>query len=199
MAKKSPEITKELLTNSALNILSSTSYRAARLEDIAREVGLTRGAIYWHFANKLDLYRHILLESFNVSMKDLYAVLDSDRDVLEKLEFVVDYLLGDKNEIHSKSALIYNSLLMERPEGLESIIADVEAWFETLFKKHGAILQQGMDTGIFKQELNPDFLARTHYNFLWGYFTNRERFFTSYPSDAIKDFVKSNFIESLRI
>lgn len=197
MEKKKPEITKELLTQSALNVLSSTSYKGAKLEDIARDVGLTRGAIYWHFENKLALYRHILKEAFFYSMKDLFIMLDSGMNAIEKMESVMNYLLSDKLVIHCKSALIYNSLLMEKPEGLESDIEEVEGWFASLFEKTTASLREGVMTGIVKHSIHPELEARAFYNFLWGFFTNRERFFIDYEISSIKEMVKEKFIRPL--
>ncbi len=198
MAKKAPQITKEILTQSALNVLSNTSYKASRLEDIAREVNMTRGAIYWHFANKLALYRHILDQSFNYSMKDLFTIFDSDRPVMDKLESGVEYLLGDKIEIHTKSALIYNNLLLEKPAGLEEDILQVENWFNALFEKHTRVLQEGIEQGVIRDDINPDFQARGQYNFIWGYYTNRARFFQAYESTLIIEYLKKMFIYPLK-
>ena len=198
MAKKAPQITKEILTQSALNVLSNTSYKASRLEDIAREVNMTRGAIYWHFANKLALYRHILDQSFNYSMKDLFTIFDSDRPVMDKLESGVEYLLGDKIEIHTKSALIYNNLLLEKPAGLEEDILQVENWFNALFEKHTRVLQEGIEQGVIRDDINPDFQARGQYNFIWGYCTNRARFFQAYESTLIIEYLKKMFIYPLK-
>ncbi len=37
-------------------------YQQAKLDEIAREAGLTKGAIYWHFRNKSDLFCALLEE-----------------------------------------------------------------------------------------------------------------------------------------
>ena len=60
----------------------------SKLEDIASAAGVTRGAIYWHFANKTDLF----LELYNavhlprVNMLDLEAAGASGRDPLVFIE-----------------------------------------------------------------------------------------------------------------
>lgn len=198
MRQNDPDITKEKLTQSALNILSHTSYKAAKLEHIAKDAGLTRGAIYWHFKNKSNLYQHILNRSFDDSMKDLFAILDSKQPCLAKLEKVVEYLLSsDKLEIHTKSALIYNNLLLERPAGLEDSIAEIESWFETLFDKHALALRNCMVGGLIQDDIDPDFQARAQYNFIWGYYTNKVRFFESCDVEKIVAYVKRTFIQSL--
>jgi AcrR family transcriptional regulator len=198
MRQNDPEVTIEKLTQSALNILSHTSYQSAKLEHIAKDAGLTRGAIYWHFQNKLNLYQHILKRSFDDSMKDLFKILDSGKPCLARLEQVAEYLLStDKLEIHTKSALIYNNLLLERPVGLENSIAEIESWFETLFEKHTEALRRCLADGSIRDDIDPGFWARAQYNFIWGYYTNKVRFFEKYDNESIIAYVKKTFIQSL--
>lgn len=54
--KEEAELTRQLVMAAALKVFSRQGYAATRLEDIAEEAGVTRGAIYWHFKNKADLY-----------------------------------------------------------------------------------------------------------------------------------------------
>lgn len=198
MRQNDPEITIEKLTQSALNILSHSSYQSAKLEHIAKDVGLTRGAIYWHFQNKQNLYKHILKRSFDDSMRDLFNILESSQPCLDRLEQVVDYLLSaDKLEIHTKSALIYNNLLLERPKGLEESIREIESWFETLFERHALALRNCMVGGLIRDDVDPDFQARAQYNFIWGYYTNKIRFFENDDIEQIVAYVKRTFIQSL--
>jgi TetR/AcrR family acrAB operon transcriptional repressor len=54
--KAQTQATRETLLRAALGVFSRDGYAATRLEDIAQEAGVTRGAIYWHFSSKADLY-----------------------------------------------------------------------------------------------------------------------------------------------
>lgn len=58
MARKTKEEAQETRTiifDTAMRLFSRQGVAATSLTDIAREAGVTRGAIYWHFANKADL------------------------------------------------------------------------------------------------------------------------------------------------
>lgn len=66
MARKTKEeaqITRERILKAALSVFSRMGYASSTLEDVASEANVTRGAIYWHFNNKVDLYDQ-LLESY---------------------------------------------------------------------------------------------------------------------------------------
>ncbi len=52
--------TKKKIVESAVELFEINGYQATRIEDVAEKAGLTRGAVYWHFKTKIDLYEYIL-------------------------------------------------------------------------------------------------------------------------------------------
>ncbi|WP_434632086.1 TetR family transcriptional regulator [Chromobacterium sp. CV08] len=63
MARKTreeAEQTRQQLLDAAERLFSEHGVSRTTLADIAADAGLTRGAVYWHFQNKLDLYRAML-------------------------------------------------------------------------------------------------------------------------------------------
>lgn len=54
--KEDAEKTRELLLDAAETLFLEKGVAATSLEDIARHVGMTRGAVYWHFENKQGLF-----------------------------------------------------------------------------------------------------------------------------------------------
>ena len=57
--KEDAEQTREDIFRSGIKVFARKGYAAATMNDIAREAGVTRGAIYWHFKNKEDFYVEI--------------------------------------------------------------------------------------------------------------------------------------------
>jgi TetR/AcrR family transcriptional regulator, acrAB operon repressor len=58
MARKTKEEAQETrnsILEAAVRVFAIKGVARSSLDDIAREAGVTRGAIYWHFANKADL------------------------------------------------------------------------------------------------------------------------------------------------
>ncbi|MFI4973649.1 MAG: TetR family transcriptional regulator [Caulobacterales bacterium] len=58
--KEDAEATRALVLKAALSVFSAKGYAAATLEDVAKVAHVTRGAIYWHFENKADLYNTLV-------------------------------------------------------------------------------------------------------------------------------------------
>lgn len=55
--KEEAEKTKESLLDAAELVFLNKGVAAASLEEIARTAGVTRGAVYWHFDNKCDIFK----------------------------------------------------------------------------------------------------------------------------------------------
>ncbi len=65
MARRTPEEaeqTRQGLLVTALRLFSEQGVAATTLKEIAREAGVTHGALYWHFKNRADLLEQIHLE-----------------------------------------------------------------------------------------------------------------------------------------
>ena len=54
-ARRAPEVTRDRLLDAAARVFLESGYDGARVADIAREAGVTTGAIYAHFRDKADL------------------------------------------------------------------------------------------------------------------------------------------------
>lgn len=82
-------ITKEQILNAALDCFFEKGYEATSLEEIATRANVTRGAIYWHFSDKNDLYRaviHLTMEKGDVA--EFAHSLPSNMSTKERLEEV---------------------------------------------------------------------------------------------------------------
>ena len=63
--KEEAAITRKELLKKALAVFSKNGYSATTLQDIAQEAEVTRGAIYWHFGSKAELYNTLIREYSN--------------------------------------------------------------------------------------------------------------------------------------
>jgi TetR/AcrR family acrAB operon transcriptional repressor len=54
--REEAECTRQEILNAALELFHEKGYSRTTLEQIARRAGVTRGAIYWHFKDKVDLF-----------------------------------------------------------------------------------------------------------------------------------------------
>lgn len=92
--KSDSEETRQRILNAAETVFLDVGVSRASLDRIAAEAGVTRGAIYWHFANKEelfsamiervhDLHQAVLARSFLDEADPLKGVLDWALEVIE--------------------------------------------------------------------------------------------------------------------
>ena len=71
--------TRQSLVDAALKLFGQRGYSGTTLRLIADEAGCSRGPIYWHFANKEELFEEILAYS-QVPLEQMVATHQNSRD-----------------------------------------------------------------------------------------------------------------------
>lgn len=87
--REEAEETKQRIIEAAVELFETRGYTATRIQDIADLTGLTRGAVYFHFKNKDELYLHI----FDMFDKSLDRLLEEskkkDGTPLDRLRWLI--------------------------------------------------------------------------------------------------------------
>lgn len=83
---KYPEKTVKLITDSAARLFMEKGYDKTSLQDIIDDTGLSKGAIYHHFASKEDIFQRICLQ-FGEETERVYGSIRDHKGMtgLEKL------------------------------------------------------------------------------------------------------------------
>ncbi|OEU59853.1 MAG: hypothetical protein BA870_03475 [Desulfuromonadales bacterium C00003094] len=87
--KAEAEQTRQDIFNAALELFHDRGFSRTTLDQIARKAGVTRGAIYWHFKDKVDLFVGLKDEvegSAGMRLEDFLQIsVDSLADMQEGL------------------------------------------------------------------------------------------------------------------
>jgi len=80
------ENTHRLLLEAAERVFSRQGYQRATLDSIAAEAGFTKGAVYWHFRSKEDLFIQLLSEGLkrNISLLEMLASVGNELERLDE-------------------------------------------------------------------------------------------------------------------
>lgn len=65
--------TRSRILQSARNVFSTYGYENATLDLVAEDAGLTKGAIYWHFAGKSELFLALMDQSLKNLLEGLFS------------------------------------------------------------------------------------------------------------------------------
>ncbi len=87
--KEDTEITRLRILDAAEKLFCDQGYASAKMNEIARMVGVTKGAIFWHFASKATLFEAVFKRSVARINQIFEATFSTHEPILEKCRTVL--------------------------------------------------------------------------------------------------------------
>jgi len=167
--KEEAAVTRKQLLKKALKVFSKQGYAATTLEDIASEAEVTRGAIYHHFGGKAELYNTLVREYAdrgNVIMQQAISEGGSLLNILHRVFVRQLQAIEEDREMRAlmELYLFKTGLVSELEEGRQQ---QVESGVG-LIKMMAGIMQQGMQAGLLRSDVEPREMARAYLAFQNG-------------------------------
>lgn len=153
--KEEADITRQRLLLAALNVFSRQGYDATRLEDIAAEAEVTRGAIYHHFGGKAELYNEMVMEFTQRVMPIINEAVEQGSSALDKLRrlFVSTLSYIEEDAVYravNELVLFKTSVSPELAEGMQRKIEGIYGLIDFISQQ----IQQGMDAGEIRRDID---------------------------------------------
>lgn len=167
--KEEAEKTRQDLLKAALSVFSQKGYAATTLEDVAKEAGVTRGAIYWHFGSKAELYAG-LLEEYSARGSEIAqtAVAEGGSmvDILRRI--FIRLLTAVESDPALRAVMEINLFKTEySPELSDTLSMQVENG-RVLLAGISQAMEQGIASGELRSDLKAEDLARAFIAFQNG-------------------------------
>lgn len=139
--KDQAEATRGALLDAAETVFFARGVANATLEQIAREAGVTRGALYWHFNDKAALYA-AMIERARFPIDDIVELDQAGEDPLTTLERHVCSLMTFVGE-NAKIRRVYAIVLLRREHlssdsGLDEIEREMRLGRRRSFERYFA-------------------------------------------------------------
>ena len=147
---------KEQILDAALLVIVENGYHQSRMDDIVSTSGLSKGAIYWYYKSKKDVYLDLVnhwVVRYSNSLLKLTQKNISSSEQLKNL-FETFFHQFEKDPIVFKALLEFWSLAGRDAEfniKLEKVTYNFIQYIESIIKK-------GVESGEFKQ-VNPNIAA----------------------------------------
>jgi TetR/AcrR family transcriptional regulator, acrAB operon repressor len=155
--KEEAALTRISVLDAAKTIISQKGYNRTTLEEIAKVAGVTRGAIYWHFNNKLEIFEAIINEYYDSSRARIDAILNAGHDPLETFRRVMKELfniISNDSQYHIIEEI--NFFKYDKPKGLHFLYShhlDKVAEMKQIIKD---LVLKGVEAGQFNKNRDPD-------------------------------------------
>lgn len=147
---------KNQITRAARAVFIEKGYLVARVEDVAARAGLSKGAVYFYFPSKRDLFMALVQEEHEQTYSFLDSAEEDNRPAAVKLldlgQKYLDYFAG------LKSPPRFFLMMCEQGIRDDEIREECQAVHQRFVDAATRILAQGMAEGSFR-ELDPQAVA----------------------------------------
>ena len=177
--------TKELIISKATELFLTLGFKSVTMDDIAQQIGISKKTLYIHFQNKTTLIEEATFELFAKISSGIDQICDHSVNPIEELYDVKRFVMS-----HMKNERMSPQFQLKKyyPE-----IHDL-LWKNQFDKMYLCIqnsIRKGIDTGPFRQEIDPDFTARLYFNGMMG--IRDERIFP--PASFTLPYLENSFLE----
>ncbi|WP_424359925.1 TetR family transcriptional regulator [Methanocella sp. MCL-LM] len=189
--KEEAEVTRDKLLSAALKVFSKKGYATTTLDDIAKEAGVTRGAIYWHFkGGKADVFNAIVDTGFarvNGLVEKLLAEGGTPIELLERMMIRLMQFCEEDDDYRALQEITIFKM-SEDPE-LSLKLEDKKHAQEESVRYLADLIKQAKEAGEVRPDVDPMTASITAYGMLNGIVLlwMIERSVTDTPQFSLKD------------
>ena len=148
-----PDVSEERkaqIYQAALACFSRKGYHQTTMDDIVAESGLSKGALYWHFKSKKELFLSLFQELMEQYGQAIESVVTGEAGATEKLRASLAFIRAGSEEIISFFGVIMEAWTLTRhDEDVERLTREIyEPYVDTLTR----IVQEGVASGEFRTD-----------------------------------------------
>lgn len=186
--KEDTNLTKQMLLDSARKMFLEKGYSATTLSDIVINANLTRGAAYWHFKNKEEIYKAVIIRELDIMQTHKNNILkDYKLSIENKLLEILSLPLALPDTYYLVNSV---SLLVSNYEQLIILENMIQERKRSLHQFFYSFLDSGVSQNAIKLTADVDTVASMLFILFEGlYFHSREN--NDFTKDNLRKFLHS--------
>ncbi len=154
---RNPKQTRQIVLEAAYAKILRHGFQAAGLNDILKETGVTKGALYHHFSSKLELGYAVVDERLKAHIEAWWIKpMEEDSDPIETLARVIQHHMSSNEKTMISLGCPLNNLALEMSDIDNGFRQRLEAiyrlWRKALAKALGRGQVQGFVNGDVEVE-----------------------------------------------
>jgi TetR/AcrR family acrAB operon transcriptional repressor len=159
--KAEAAMTRDNVLKAGLVVFGRKGFSAATLEDVAREAKVTRGAIYWHFGSKAELFTALEARYSARSVEIVRQAVAAGGNAETVLRRVLaDLLAAVENDAELRSVMELSLFKTEHTYELAAAERQAREISRALQNEIAAVVQAGIASKELRRDLDPQAAAR---------------------------------------
>jgi len=153
---------KEKIIHTSSELFLNLGFKSVTMDDIANALGISKKTIYVHFPNKTKLVEAVTFHLFDTICTGIDEISDKAPNPIEELYaiklFVMHHLKNEKAspqyQLKKYYPQIHKQLNLKQFEKMHSSVEDS--------------LRHGVETGLFRDSIDIDFISRMYFMGMTG-------------------------------
>jgi AcrR family transcriptional regulator len=149
---------KEKIISKSEELFFSLGFKSVTMDDIANAMGISKKTIYAHFSNKTELVEVVTFSVLDHISEGIDRINTASINPIEELYdikmFVINYLksvkVSPQHQLKKYYPQIYERLQIKQ--------------FEKMHSSFENSLKMGMNTGLFRPDIDVNFISRLYFN-----------------------------------
>jgi TetR/AcrR family transcriptional regulator, transcriptional repressor for nem operon len=167
------EDTREYIIDEAYKLFLNNSYEAVSISDISKAIGLTKGALYHHFASKEDLFKAVIDKYLNFGenpVTDLDIPLsDYIEALLSQAGLILDSITNQKQRFEPISIL---SLIIDSMRHYPESVSKKIDLFNSEVDRIKTVLQNAIKRKEIRGDIDVALTASNYFSIIYGVTNN---------------------------
>jgi AcrR family transcriptional regulator len=123
-------------------------YFATKMDAIARESGLSKGGIYFHFSSKREIFRALVQQEYDVTMSFIDSVVEHETDITVKLIELAEHFMKLFASSDRPRFMVIIGEMALRDEEIADMLRDLQLNY---FERISQILDAGIQAGQLRE------------------------------------------------
>jgi len=167
---------RDEILKTAINLFSEKGYHELTMEEIAEEIGVSKGTIYNYFTSKESLYLEILKESF----ESIETLLQEEIENSDPASMKLQKLLCTVFTFYRRNLKVLQILSRDETHLLKEHFELTEKWRTRRIRLYEKIIEKGIEEGSFVRQ-NPKLRALMLYGAVGAVMVHHD--FSTYPEE----------------
>ncbi|RNF38734.1 TetR/AcrR family transcriptional regulator [Planococcus salinus] len=144
---------QQKILESAMKEFAEKGFEQASTNRIVKEAGIGKGMLFYYFNSKRDLYEYLLAYCMDIVVNEYFQLVDtSEADFIERLRHTAEV----KMEVQAKHKYVFNFMGTFMLKKEEDLPAHLQKRYEELYRLGNALLYEGIDTSLFRNDIDTE-------------------------------------------
>ena len=188
--EKTTQDARDKLLSAGTELFAVQGFAGVSIRELATAAGVNSALISYHFGGKAGLYEAVVTAQYERLVGKFEAIAASTATMEEKIRMYADVIRRNHTEDQPLMARLIQGELTSPTACLENVVRKYTVRIAGIIS---GVLRQGIQSGTFRQDIDPVFAAMTLAGMLNFYFILREVTKSIGPEFAGRD---QEFVES---